>query len=104
MEKGDETEKGDVNPASAGDVQEGLRPFGVERHGESRVVRDERGYSWCGLVDNAWAAADDGMPALTFPSEAAARAASPQAQRRYDERAARPTAAFAQLGLPDCDC
>lgn len=77
----------------------------LERHGEGWVVRDEKGYYWCGLVENGWSNEpdDEDMPALTFPTEAEARAAHAQATRMYGERGQRHEAALALLGLDDED-
>jgi hypothetical protein len=41
------------------------------------------------------------MPALSFPTEAEAKAAFAQADRMYGERAARRTAALSRLGLTE---
>jgi hypothetical protein len=74
----------------------------VERHGEGWVVRDEKGWYWCGLVENCWTSEpDEGMPALTFPTEAEARSAYAQASQMYEDREKRHEEALAKLGLSD---
>jgi hypothetical protein len=74
----------------------------VERSGAAWVVRDERGSFWCGLIENGWTdTPDDDMPALTFPTEAEARAAYAEADRMYGERQKRHEKAMARLGIAD---
>src|SRR5262249_11923246 len=80
----------ELAPAS-GVAEETPGGTSVERHGDGWVVRDGQGWYWCGLVENGWDEQPDNeyMPALTFPTEAAARAAYAQAAQMYGERAQR---------------
>lgn len=89
-----------VTPAGPGgnyDLPAGVR---AERSDDGWVVRDEDGWYWCGLTDNGWADdPDEFFPALSFRTEADARAAFAQADRMYDERADRRAAACERLGI-----
>ncbi len=90
-------------PVEGEAVQELPSRVRVERRGNVWVVRDEVGSYWCGLVENGWTSDPDeeDMPALTFPTEAAARSAFAQADRMYGERENRHEEALARLGLAD---
>src|SRR5205085_1967212 len=90
-------------PVTSGEVQELPGALRVERRGDAWVVRDERGSYWCGLVENGWTddPEEEYMSALTYPTEAEARAAYAQADRMYGDRAKRRRQAMAQLGLDD---
>jgi hypothetical protein len=89
------------DPAAVGTGLELPTGVSVVRYGGSWAVRDGGGSYWCGLVENGWTdSPDEDTPALTFPTEAEARAAYVQAERMYAERAARRTAALARLGRP----
>jgi hypothetical protein len=92
-----------LTPVTAGAVHELPSGLRVERRGDAWVVRDEGGLYWCGLVENGWTGSPDeeDMPALTFPTEAEARAAYAQADRMYGEREKRHEQAMARLGLAD---
>ena len=87
-----------VAPAGAaggGSLPEGVR---VERGGEGWVVRMPDGPYWCDLVENGWTdSPDEYSPALAFPTGADAEAAYLQADRMYEDRAARQRAALDPL-------
>lgn len=88
-----------VAPATPGTVDDLPAGVRLEPSGAGWVVRDEAGAYWCGLVENGWADdPDEAVPALTFPTEADARAAYAQADRLYDERAARHDRALDLIG------
>jgi hypothetical protein len=90
-------------PATAESDQVLPNRLKVERRGDTWVVRDEKGWYWCGLVDNGWTDApdDEGLPALSFPTEREAKAVFAQANRMYEERKRRHQEALAQLGLEE---
>lgn len=74
------------------------RGMRVQSAGESWVVTDEKGLYWCGLIDNCWTETpDDNMPALTYATEADAKAAFVQADRMYSERSKRHFATLARI-------
>jgi hypothetical protein len=95
----------ELHPATTGVEYELPQEIEVERFGESWVVRDEDGSYWCGLIDDLWADAPDDpiTPALSFPTEAEARAAYAQANQMYDERTARHAEAIKRLGRSERD-
>jgi hypothetical protein len=92
-----------LTPATSEAVHELPDRYSVQRHGEVWVIRDEYGSYWCGLVENGWTSTpdDEDMPALTFPTEAAARSAFTQANQMYGERERRHEEALARLGRSD---
>jgi hypothetical protein len=92
-----------LTPATTGALHELPSGFRVERRGNSWVVRDTHDWFWSGLVENGWTdnPAEEDMPLLTFPTEAEARSAFLQADRLYEERAARHEAAADRLGLTE---
>jgi hypothetical protein len=92
-----------LSSASAEAALELSRGIRAERRGEAWVVRDEHGWYWGELVQNGWTGdpADEDMPVLSFPTEAAARAAIAQADRMYGERENRRQQAMTMLELSD---
>jgi hypothetical protein len=92
-----------VAPAKAEGAYELPSRVKVEQRGDAWVVRGEDGLYWCGLVENGWTHSpdEDGMPALTFPTEAEARSAFAQADQMYGEREKRHEEALGKLGLAD---
>lgn len=89
----------ELAPPSAGIGPEPPGQVTIERCDDAWVVRDEDGSYWCDLIENGWAAApaDGGTPALTFPTEAAARSGFAQADRMYRERERRRENALAKI-------
>jgi len=88
-----------ADPDARYELPDGIR---AERSGEAWVVRDERMGYWCGLVENGWTdAPDDSMPALSFLTEADAKAAFVQAEKMYEERSERRAGACERLGIPE---
>jgi hypothetical protein len=92
----------EVAPAAPGPEYDLPTGLWVERYDAGWVVRDSGGSCWCGLTDNCWTdTPDEDVPALTFPTEADARAAFAQADRMYGERAVRHERAMRRLGVTD---
>jgi hypothetical protein len=73
--------------------------YRFERRGECWVVLDDKGWYWCGLVDGVYSddPDDDFEPALTFATEADARAARAQANQMYSAREERNKEAMARI-------
>jgi hypothetical protein len=92
-----------LTPTMARSVDDFPGRIQCERRGNAWVVRDEHGWYWCDLLDNCWTGNpdDEDVPALSFPTEAEARAAFAQADQMYAERQKRHKQAMARLGSVD---